>query len=527
MMKKRLLSTLLALCVALALLPVTALAAETSGSCGDNVTWSFSDGTLTIQGTGDIRDYYLLSDSAPWHDDFGLLIRNVKIGDGVTSIGDYAFSDLMNLTSVTIPVGVTSIGSSAFRDCQNLTSVTIPNTVTSIGQSAFQQCFSLTSLTIPNSVTSIGDYAFSSCWGLTSITIPESVTSIGEGLFSGCSGLTSVTIPSNFTSIPDSFFSVCKNLTSVTIPDGVTSIGDHAFRFCEGLTSITIPASVTSIGERAFESCEGLTSITIPAGATSIGESAFYDCTGLTSITIPAGVTSIGKNTFLRCRGLTSITIPASVTSIGLNAFSGCSSLKDVYYGGSESQWKQINIDEYNEALLNPSKVTIHCNSQTPNAPTTPTQPEQPTTPSTPNTPATNAVLSPQGLRVDGKNIDCEKYNIADRNYFKLRDLAQLLSGTGSQFEVGYDEATATVSITTGKAYTPNGTELLAGVDNSATAQPSNQAILIDGVSHSGLTVYNIGGSNFFQLRELGDILGFEVDFDQDTNTAIVNSVEK
>ena len=157
--------------------------------------------------------------------------------------------------------------------------------------------------------------------------------------------------------------------------------------------------------------------------------------------------------------------------------------------------------------------------------PTTPSQPEQPTTPTTPA--ATNAVLSPQGLKVDGKDIDCEKYNSSDRNYFKLRDLAQLLSGTGSQFEVGYDEATATVSITTGQAYTPNGTELLAGVDNSASAQPSNQTIMVNGEIKEDLTVYNIGGSNFFQLRELGNILGFEVDYDQATNTAIVNSIEK
>ena len=141
-------------------------------------------------------------------------------------------------------------------------------------------------------------------------------------------------------------------------------------------------------------------------------------------------------------------------------------------------------------------------------------------------TPA-KVVLSPQKLSVDGKNVDCEKYNIDGRNYFKLRDLAQLLSGTGSQFGVGYDAATATVTVTSGAAYTPNGTELKAGVDNSSTAQPSRQTILIDGEKRGGLTVYNIGGSNFFQLRELGSALGFEVDYDAASNTAIVRSAEK
>lgn len=147
-----------------------------------------------------------------------------------------------------------------------------------------------------------------------------------------------------------------------------------------------------------------------------------------------------------------------------------------------------------------------------------------PTTPSTPGTPAVNAALSPQKLTVDGKNANCEKYNIGGSNYFKLRDLAYLLNGTGSQFGVGFDAATSTVSFTTGASYTATGTELAAGADNSGTAKPSSQAILIDGVKHGELTVYNIGGSNFFQLRELGNILGFEVGYDPDTNTAIVRS---
>ena len=90
----------------------------------------------------------------------------------VTLIGDYAFSDCNNLTSITIPNTVTSIGGYAFSDCDNLTSITIPNSVTSIGYYAFYNCSSLTSITIPNSVTSIGSSAFSSCDALTSTSIP-------------------------------------------------------------------------------------------------------------------------------------------------------------------------------------------------------------------------------------------------------------------------------------------------------------------------------------------------------------------
>lgn len=148
----------------------------------------------------------------------------------------------------------------------------------------------------------------------------------------------------------------------------------------------------------------------------------------------------------------------------------------------------------------------------------------QSTTSTTPGTPYSGAVLSPQKLVVDGKDIACEKYNIGGSNYFKLRDIAYALNGTGSQFGVGYDEATFTVAINTGEDYTPTGTEMKTGVDNSSTAKPSSQSILVNGVRNDELTVYNIGGSNFFQLRELGDILGFEVGYNQDTNTAIVRS---
>ncbi|MGN0654667.1 MAG: leucine-rich repeat protein [Oscillospiraceae bacterium] len=162
------------------------------------------------------------------------------------------------------------------------------------------------------------------------------------------------------TIIGDYAFYDCSGLTSITIPDGVTSIGDEAFFCCFALKSITIPDSVTDIGFGAFNGCIGLIDITIPDRVTYIGDYAFSSCSCLTNITIPDGVTRIGSGAFDGCTGLTRITIPDSVNSISYMAFSNCENLKDVYYTGTEKQWKSIDIDEFdNDCLTN---ANIHYN---------------------------------------------------------------------------------------------------------------------------------------------------------------------
>ena len=257
------------------------------------------------------------------------ILTDVMIGNNVTSIGLYAFTDCYSLASISIPTGVTSIRDYAFNGCYSLASISIPTGVTSIGANAFTGCYSLASISIPTGVTSIGANAFNGCYSLTSISIPTGVTSIGLYAFTGCYSLASISIPTGVTSIGDYAFTSCYSLASISIPTGVTSIGLYAFYNCYSLASISIPTGVTSIGDYAFYGCYSLASISIPTGVTSIGANAFNGCYSLASISIPTGVTSIGANAFRNCYSLTSISIPAGVTSIGLYAFYGCYSLVD------------------------------------------------------------------------------------------------------------------------------------------------------------------------------------------------------
>ena len=320
---------------------------DNSGKCGDNVYWSYdkSSKTLTISGTGAMDNYG--GENSPWYR-YREGILTVKIKTGVTTIGEWAFEYCRSLTSVTIPNSVTTIGKWAFYLCESLTSVTIPNSVTTIGRSAFDSCSSLTSIDVAS-----GNLNYSSKDGVlfnkdNSILIQYPIGN----------KRTEYTIPNSVTTIGDSAFGYCSSLTSVTIPNSVTTIGDSAFSECSSLTSVTIPDSVTTIGERAFYYCSGLTSVEIPNSVTTIGDWVFNSCSSLTSVTIPNSVKIIGDHTFAGCSSLTSVTIPNSVTSIGNSAFDNCSSLKDVYYSGSEEQWKKISIGNYaNDYLLN---ATIH-----------------------------------------------------------------------------------------------------------------------------------------------------------------------
>ena len=264
-----------------------------------------------------------------------------------------------NVTYNDVTYSVTKIGNNAFSDCSNLTSVTIPNSVTSIGRSTFYNCSSLTSVIMSNSVTSIGERAFGSCSGLTSITIPNSVISIGSHAFSGCYSLANVTLSSSLTSIEYNMFYACESLTSVDVPNSVTSIGDYAFYGCNSLTRITIGNFVTTIGSHAFYDCAALEKVVIPNSVTKLGINSFDGCISLTDVYLSNSLTEIGIYTFNGCISLKNIILSNSTTTIGGCAFRGCNSLTTVTIGNSVNR---IGGKYYGESFANcPNILDVYC----------------------------------------------------------------------------------------------------------------------------------------------------------------------
>ena len=308
-----------------------------------------------------------------------------------------------------IPDSVTDIGNSAFYNCSNLTSITIPGSVTSVGNRAFYSCTDLTKINwnaenvsnftdtskvfydagtagsgidvvFGNNVKSIPAYAFDGCSSLTSATIGNSVISVGNRAFKDCTGLTKINwnaeSVSNFTYSSEVFYNAgtTGNGIDVVFNDSVKSIPAYAFYVSDSsyrpkIKSVTIGNSVKTIGSSAFSGCTGLTKInwnaenvnafssdskvfynagtagagidvvfgdnvkSIPVNAFYISDSSYRP--KLTSVTIGNNVTSIGSSAFNSCSGLTSIMIPDSVTSIGSSAFKDCSSLTSATIGNS------------------------------------------------------------------------------------------------------------------------------------------------------------------------------------------------
>ena len=235
---------------------------------GENLTWGLKEGTLTIRGTGKMRDMR----GSIWGEYRESILR-VVIEEGVTHVGAYFFYYMPNLTSASIADSVTTIGDRAFFASRALKNVTLSKNVIEIGEYAFGSCNALNTILLPNTLTAIGNAAFFES-GLTSVVIPASVKSIGNVAFGVIQSLISITVDKSnkyFKSVDGVLFfrngthlmqyPAGNRSTSYIVPDGVEVIEGHAFRDCYSLRNIVISESVSLIQIRAFEHCSALTSV--------------------------------------------------------------------------------------------------------------------------------------------------------------------------------------------------------------------------------------------------------------------------
>ena len=341
-------------------------AIQATNRCGDNLAWSYSDGVLTITGTGAMYDNHeqLSYRQQSWFP--------------------------ASLTQVNLPSGLTHIGATAFADCHNLTEITIPSTVTSIGQSAFMNT-GLRSLTLPNSVNTIQRMAFAKCEQMTYFCYRATPTTLGDAtahMFLGCNSLDTIIAPASLfacnyadatleqayglpshatyiqvthgtlsesalyyislnqatlrtlnitsvtnTELPDDAFVNYTALQNLHLPYYLAVIPSQMAYGCASLEAISIPTAVQTIGESAFSGCISLRTLEFAdnASLTYIGTSAFMGCRALTEVNLPAGLTSIGSSAFYECASLVKLHLPSSLIEIYPSAFAYCHNLAKMY----------------------------------------------------------------------------------------------------------------------------------------------------------------------------------------------------
>lgn len=312
---KRVLAAVLCIFLLLCLWVPPASAAAVEGSCGESLTWTLdTDGTLTISGTGKMADFPA---AAPWAA-YKTQILSLSVAEGVTTLGNAAFSGCSRLSDVALPGSLTAIGDEAFRACHALTQIAVPNNVTRLGDRAFFACSELSEVQLPAKLKSIGGSAFESCTALTALIIPNGVAEISSGAFRDCTALAHMELPGSVKHVTSGLFSGCESLKSVVLGDGIESIASEAFSSC-GLESVSIPASVKAVYQTAFQECWALKTAEI--AAEEVGTAAFLDCWALASVTFEKTVKKLGKNIFGGCSSLTDVAFLGAKPELAANTF--------------------------------------------------------------------------------------------------------------------------------------------------------------------------------------------------------------
>ena len=354
-----------------------------SGETGQ-LSWLYDpkEQSLTLSGAGAIPDYPIAE--TPWHE-LREHIKAIVLKEGVTRIGDYAFYDCTELTSVEIPEGVTQIGESAFACCQSLESVTIPGSVTEIGEGAFESCDSMMVLELASGLKCVGAFAFSECVALRELVLPNTVERIERSAFAGTMALHELVIPGNVQEIGDNAFNGCIQLSSLTLSEGIRVIEEMAFSNCSDLTEVLIPASVECLGDGVFSDCLAMTQIavaperehfvvrddilyskdlsvlvhypaakeeqefTIPEEVRKIAGLAFASNYFLMEVMLGDHLEEVGSYAFARCSSLSFVSLPAQTTRLGASPFHDCTMLLEIEVDPNNPCYSSIDGILYNK----------------------------------------------------------------------------------------------------------------------------------------------------------------------------------
>lgn len=285
----------------------TANAAEKNNGTTGDCYWTVNNDILTISGKGAMEDYQW--NCGPWRDQ----IKEIIIENGVTRIGNYAFSGCLYVQKISISSTVTAIGDYAFRAVQ------------------------ADSISIPKSVKSIGKYSLTGNRKLTDLTLQSGLLTIGEGAFQNCENLKKVHISGSVNSIENYAFELCTKLSDIELENGIKNIGRSVFRYCAA-EKIFLPDSIEFIDQQAFAECPNLKTVSLSNKMKSISYWLFDGCPELSEMVLPDSIETIDSGAFRNCTGLTDIFIPDSVTTIGDYAFYGC---EDLTIHGSKGSYAE------------------------------------------------------------------------------------------------------------------------------------------------------------------------------------------
>ncbi len=322
--------------------PAMAAGTVSSNKCGAHVTYSISGSVLTIKGSGAMYDYS--ADTIPWLSKKDK-ITSIRVEDGVTVIGSYAFSRCKYVNQVRIPSSVSQIRTKAFSYCDSLENVSYTGSTAQYNRIDIMAGNSELKAALSTGVATIRTYKASSSsisWSLTNGTL----TVRGKGKMPAY----------HFMEAP--WFGKRAAIKRIVVGEGITAVSTYAFACCSNVTSVDLPDTLSEIGARAFYKDVSLASLELPSGLSTIGRMAFQDCTALKSLTIPSGVKKLPEYMCCGCSRLKEVVLPGTITEIGSSAFFG-TDLSQISYTGTKARWSCIRIDISNKKDISGAKLVI------------------------------------------------------------------------------------------------------------------------------------------------------------------------